>query len=211
MLLDSLKAQTLGCTRFEVVVVDDASNDGQTSALLERECKRGELNLSVVAREQSAGPAAARNEGWRIARAPFIAFTDDDCRVSPGWLQAGLGLLREDPAAIVQGPTQPDPAEYDRYGPFTHTLTIDRLGPYYETCNIFYPRALLAELGGFDEHAFSMPGGEDTDLAWKAIRGSRETVFAPQAQVFHAVEWRGPLGMLRHAAHWHETVAVFAR
>ena len=41
-------------------------------------------------RPASAGPAAQRNHGWRAGGAPLVAFTDDDCRPAPGWLEALL-------------------------------------------------------------------------------------------------------------------------
>ena len=91
-LLDALRAQTLGSDRFEVVIVDDASSDG-TRELLAEARGRGDLALTVLHQDSSRGPAAARNAGWRAATAPLVAFTDDDCRPSPGWLAAGLRAL----------------------------------------------------------------------------------------------------------------------
>lgn len=210
-MLDSLRAQTLDEDRFEVIVVDDASDDGQTHALLERERARGGLDLSVIRRERSAGPARARNEGWRAARAPFVAFTDDDCVASPRWLEAGLEACVEASRAVVQGRTDPIPEEFSRFDPFSHTIQIHRAGPSFETCNIFYPRNVLEELGGFDEESFSMPGGEDTDLGWKAIEHGIPTLFVDQARVYHAVTHLGPLGKLRLATRWHETMLCFKR
>ena len=209
-LLASLRAQTIGTDRFEVIVVDDGSSD-DTPAVLATEQARGVLDLHVIRHDTSSGPARARNEGWRTAGAPLVAFTDDDCVATPGWLEAGLAALRAVPGGFVQGQTEPSPDELADYGPFTHTLRIDVQGPYYETCNIFYPREILERHGGFDAEAFSMPGGEDTDLAWKAIRAGSPVSFEPEALVYHEVQPRGPMGMLRKAAHWHETVLVFKR
>src|SRR4051812_2639852 len=84
-LLASLRAQTLPSSEFEVIVVDDGSSDG-TAELLEREREEGELDLTAIRHESSAGPAAARNAAWRAARAPLVAFTDDDCVATPAWL-----------------------------------------------------------------------------------------------------------------------------
>ena len=213
-LLESLRAQTIGTGRFEVIVVDDASSDdGATRAVLHAESARGELDLRVVHHETSSGPASARNEGWRLARAPLVAFTDDDCVVVPEWLEAGLDIAEEHPGAVIQGPTDPslDPEERKLLGPLCHTVQVIKLGPSYETCNIFYPRELLEELGGFDEVSFSMPGGEDTDLAWKAMEIGRETVWADRAQAYHAITWSGPVGRVKLAWRWHETMLIFKR
>jgi glycosyltransferase involved in cell wall biosynthesis len=209
-LLASLRAQTLAPGRFEVIVADDGSTDA-TGALLEREEAWGGLALRSIRRPRAGGPAAARNDGWRAARASLVAFTDDDCVAEPGWLAALVDAARVHPGAVVQGRTDPNPDELDRLGPFSRTLAVRRLGPWYQTCNILYPRELLERLGGFDATAYSGPGGEDTDLAWRAIELGRETVFAADARVFHAVGRVGPLGKLRVAWRWTESMRVFAR
>src|SRR3954453_18710822 len=74
------------------------------------------MELRVIRPDPGGGPAAARNEGWRAARAPLVAFTDDDCQARPGWLEAGLRAARENPGAFVQGPTEPIPEGYPTYG-----------------------------------------------------------------------------------------------
>jgi glycosyltransferase involved in cell wall biosynthesis len=211
-LLDALRAQTF--RDFDVVIVDDASAD-ETIGVLAEARARGDLALTVLRHETGRGPAVARNAGWRAASAPVIAFTDDDCRPSPGWLAAGVAAMaatangtRE---AIVQGLTEPDPLEADRLGPFTRSLNVRELDHWYATANMFYSRATLERLGGFDETTFSRPGGEDTDLAWRAIGDGVPTAFSPEARVWHAVHELGPVKRLRFATRWDETMAVFGR
>ena len=209
MLLDSLRAQTLPPESFEVIVVDDGSSDG-TRELLEREVERGDLSLRVIHRERSGGPGPARNDGWRAARAPLVAFTDDDCVADPRWLEAGLAAQGGEERAVVQGRTDPMPSELHLQGPFSRTLRMEQLGPMYQTANMFYPRALLEELEGFDAASFPMVG-EDTDLAWRAIAAGATTRFAPEAQVFHAVVPLGPVRYLRTAGRWAECVQLVRR
>jgi hypothetical protein len=139
-----------------------------------------------------------------------VAFTDDDCRPGPGWLRAMVAACATHPGAVIQGPTRPDPAERDRDGWLSHTVSIERLGPQYQTCNIVYPRALLERLGGFDESFGLRPAGEDTDLAWRAIESGATTVFAPGALVLHAVDRVGARGRLAIAARWGPVVRVLA-
>lgn len=206
-LIQALRRQTLVPDSFEILVVDDASRD-RTSALLDVEAAHGEVSLTVITRRRSAGPAVARNEGWRAARAPIVAFTDDDCEPSAEWLAEGLRACEEHPGAIVQGRTRPLPREAHRLGPFSRTMEIDRVGPFFETCNVFYPRDLLERLDGFDER-FTAPGGEDTDLAWRAVERGVPTVFAERAVVHHAVEDLGPRGHLRVALRWTDAMAMF--
>jgi glycosyltransferase involved in cell wall biosynthesis len=216
-LLASLWAQTLDPCAYEVIIVDDGSSDA-TPAVLGHWLRRADgPSLHVLRRERAGGPATARNDGWRAARAPVVAFTDDDCRAAPDWLEAGLGALRAaaggtpDGETIVQGATTPDPLESHRLGPFSRSLTVTSLDGWFATANIFYPRSLLERLGGFDGATFRGAGGEDTDLAWRALGDGVPAAFCPDARVWHAVHDAGPLGRLRNAARWAETMAVFAR
>jgi glycosyltransferase involved in cell wall biosynthesis len=208
-LLVSLRAQRLASDRFEVVVVDDASDDQTAAVLQDRSAVQG-LDLRVVRRERPSGPAAARNDGWRAASGPLIAFTDDDCTVSPRWLEAALGTWDGSSDVLLQGVTQPQPAELDAVGPLARTIRAERLGPYFQACNVFYPRTLLDRLGGFDERAFPRTG-EDTDLAWRAMAVGARPLFVPDALVHHAVNRLGPAGALRQAMTWTDSMTVYAR
>jgi glycosyltransferase involved in cell wall biosynthesis len=196
-LLEGLRRQTLPRDRFEVIVVDDGSGDA-TPDVLAAEHARGELPLAFVRHHEGRGPATARNRGWRLASAPLIAFTDDDCVPTPGWLDALLRGVAGRDDAIVQGRTLPHPAEAGHLGPFAKTMEITGPGPHFETCNIAYPRALLERLGGFDE-GFPSPTGEDSDLGSRAIAAGAVAGFEAEALVHHAVFERGPLEALRDA------------
>jgi GT2 family glycosyltransferase len=209
-LLDSLRRQSVDSVDFEVVVVDDGSRD-RTPSVLDEAVRADDLRLRRLRLEPAAGPAAARNAGWRSAAAPLVAFTDDDCVASPRWLEAGLAAAEQAPGAIVQGRTDPRPDEADALGPFSRTLHVHGKGPYYQTCNVFYPRDLLERVGGFDEQTFTVPGGEDADLAWRAMEQGAQTLFAEEAQVYHAVSRLGAVGKLRVAWRWSETVRIYAR
>lgn len=207
--LASLRAQTIGTGRFEVLVVDDGSSDG-TPQMLEREAAAGDLALRIIRRPASGGPGAARNEGWRAAVAPLVAFIDDDCVADPRWLEAGLEAWGGDPARFVQGPTTPIEEELDELGPTSYTIDIRAMVPEFPTCNIFYPRALLERIDGFDEAGFPV-NGEDTDLAWRAREAGAEPTFAPDASVRHAVVRLGPIAFLRRNWSWNHAMRVYAR
>ncbi len=195
--LASLREQTIGTERFDVIVVDDGSSD-HTPAVLAAEADRGELRLHVIRREASGGAAVARNDAVRAATAPVVAFVDDDCTAEPGWLEAGLAALGEKNDRFVQGATAPMPEELPRLGPFAYTYDIAEPTGDFPTCNMLYRRELIERLGGFDEDSFA-GWGEDTDLAWRAKRAGAEAVFAPEARVRHAVVELGPAGFLRRA------------
>ena len=178
--LEALAQQTIGPERFEVVVVRVVGERGPFAVAPDR--------LTVRDLEAPAPSASGqRNVGWRTASAPLIAFTDDDCRPAPDWLERLLDALSRD-AVIAQGKTEPDPDERQLLAPTAMSQEIDGASDWYEACNIAYPRRLLEELGGFDE-AFTY-GAEDTDLGLRARAAGAERVFVPAALVRHAVHAR---------------------
>ena len=208
-LLSSLRGQDLAADDFEVIVVDNGSEPA-TAATLARQAAHPGLQLRCVRHESTLGPAGGRNSGWRLARAALVAFTDDDCAPGPGWLAAGLRAHAEHPAAVIQGATRPDPRDLGADGPLSRTVLVDSLGPQYEACNIFYPRELLEALDGFDARFGTVPAGEDTDLAWRAIAHGAPTVMAQDALVYHSIEPVGMRGMLRFARRWGPATRLFA-
>jgi glycosyltransferase involved in cell wall biosynthesis len=195
-LLAGLRAQTLPANRFEVIVVDDGSGDS-TAAVLRRERDRGILRLTTLGHAQPLGPGGARNRGWPLAKAPVVAFTDDDCVPTPGWLEALLAHFGNGGEPVVTGVTVPDPAEAHLLDVYSKTVDIRRESPHYETCNVAYARMLLERVGGFDESYAK--AGEDSDLGRRAVAAGGTRVFEPEALVHHAVFTRGPAGAFKDA------------
>jgi GT2 family glycosyltransferase len=182
-LLDALEAQTLAPERFEVVLCDDGADPASWASLRER-AGASPLDVRLLRHETNRGAAAARNTAWRAARAPLVAFTDDDCEPAPGWLDGLLAASRD--ADMVQGSVGPRPElEHLTEGPFARTIRVDD-ARFFETCNVLYRVEDLEAAGGFSE-AFGRGGGEDTELALRVLAMGRRTAFAPDAHVFHAV------------------------
>jgi glycosyltransferase involved in cell wall biosynthesis len=163
----------------------------------------------VIRRPDAAGPATAREEGWRAAGGDLIAFTDDDCVPGTDWLAAGERTWARRADTFVQGRTQP---EEEHPGPFSRSLQVDRLNAAFPTCNMLYSRELLERIGGFDTETYGRdPGGEDCDLAWRAIEAGARPEFAADAVVQHAVTHPGAIGKLRIAARWTTPMTAYAR
>ena len=210
-LLNALEEQTLERERFEVVVCHDSGEE--TEALLRDHPLAAEGVLRHRRLTPGSGrPAVQRNVAWREARAPVVLFTDDDCRPPADWLERALAAIGTHPGAVVQGAVRPDPAEAHLLAaaPYARSLVVDPPGPWGQTANIAYPRALLERVGGFDE-AYSGAAGEDTDLAWRAIEAGADYVGAPDAVTFHAVDVRGLGGELRSLPRWGNLARVVKR
>ena len=166
---------------YEVIVVDNGSLD-DTAAVAERH----PLAPRVIRRVRGEGPGAARNDGVAASSGEVIAFTDSDCRPTPGWLAAGVRAL--DGIALVQGAVLPPPGE--AFGPFDHTLGVQSEYGLYETANMFVTREWFDRVGGFEDFIRAgggRPFGEDAWFGWRVRRGGGGTAFAQDALVHHAV------------------------
>lgn len=198
-LLNALEEQTFA-EPWELIVVHDYD-----PATAERTLDRHSLAASGVLRhiaiEPGTGsPARQRNIGWREGGGDLVAFTDDDCRPEPDWLANLVAAARRAPGTVVQGATRPDPLEGGvLMAPHVRTLHIEPVGPFAQTCNILYPRALLEALDGFDERAIT---GEDVGLSLRARRSGRRVTGAGDAVVYHAVESHTLPGILRQNLKW---------
>ena len=200
-LLDALAAQTYDAP-WEVVVVDDHSSEADWAAV-QRHAAASPLPVRTIRRDTNGGPGRARNTGWREARAPLVAFTDDDCTPTPGWLAA---LVRElGHAGLVQGRTLPHPDQLPGQGPFGRTLVEEAEG-LYPTCNMGYRRDVLVAQDGFDDRF--VISCEDTDLALRAKDAGAASAWAPDALVYHDVHPSDYRAFVRDKLRWHGVALV---
>jgi GT2 family glycosyltransferase len=208
-LLRALAAQTLPREEWELVVVHTYPPDVAADLLDNHELTRAGTLRHIRAAGSQVGPSVQRNVGWRMARAPRIAFTDDDCRPEADWLEQLVASSRTHAGAVVQGATCPDPREA-RILSYTHTLTLHIDPPTLnaQTCNVLYERALLERLGGFDDEAIT---GEDLDLAMRAREAGVAVVGAPEAVVYHAIEPLSVREKIRRQHRWQHLAYVVKR
>jgi GT2 family glycosyltransferase len=179
--MDSLLALRYPEHRVEVLVVDNGSRDGTADVLLRYDGRIVRLE------ESTRGPGAARNAGLRRAGGDVVAFTDADCRVDPDWLTAVVAPL-EDPRVGIAGGTiraMPPIGDVARFGEIIHDhrRAIEVFEPPYAiTMNWASRRAVLQELGGFEER---FRRAEDVDLSYRMVQAGYMLAFAPAAVVYH--------------------------
>jgi glycosyltransferase involved in cell wall biosynthesis len=85
--------------RLEVIVVDDASSDATAAYLASAAAT--DSRIRVLRNEVARGGGGARNVGLAHARAPWVAFLDDDDEWLPNKLQRQCEQLARHPEAIA--------------------------------------------------------------------------------------------------------------
>jgi histidinol-phosphate phosphatase family protein len=186
-LLDALGAAA-GPPPGRVLVVDDRRHRGRP--LLAGGVPGWLAGRVSVVPGRVAGPAAARNLGWRRATAEWVAFLDDDVVPSAAWLAdlaADLEGLGADVAAsqgriAVPMPVGRPPTDWERN---VRGLETAR----WATADMAYRRGVLVEVGGFDER-FPRAYREDADLGLRVV-GAGYRIVAGRRVVEHPVRRAG--------------------
>jgi GT2 family glycosyltransferase len=189
----SLQAQTR--RDFMVVVVD---NSGQGLA---RERLGGGTNVDIIENNENRGFGAAINQVYSCSTAPFLAVLNDDAVADPQWLNALLDVVESRPDAgmcasqvRLLGSGQIDSAGMSICADGSSKQRGHLREPEEYRCPqevllpsgsaALYRRAMLDEIGGFDEDFFLYC--EDTDLGLRARWAGWKCLYAPQAVVDHA-------------------------
>lgn len=198
--LQSLKRQQVN-QPFEVVVVDNGSDDGSPEMVL-RDWGDDPLVRVVLRNRENRGFCAANNQGFAASDTEFVALLNNDAEAEPGWLAAlasafeghpdvGMAaskiLVYEDPRRIDKvghliypdgqnrgrGTGELDQGQYDR--------VEEVLWP--DGCAAMYRRYMLDEIGGFDEDFFAY--ADDAELGLRARIAGWKCLYMPDAVVRH--------------------------
>ena len=152
---------------FEVLVVDDGSED-DTWEYLQKQANN-KSNLRVF-RQENKGPASARNLGAENSKGNILAFTDDDCTVSPSWLITIDKVMKKNGFVGLEGPVYGRAATNALYSPLSHI--IDHQGPKgYITCNLAIAKETFNRVGCFDKRFRS--AHEDIDLCLRILKNGK--------------------------------------
>ncbi len=197
--LDSLSRQNH--PNFEVVVVDNGSDDGSVETVRELAASYP-VSLRLIVNSTNRGFCAANNQGIAASQSEFVALLNNDAEADPGWLAALESVIRtsedtgmaaskilvwEDPSKIDKvghliypdgqnrgrGTGQIDHGQFDR---IDETLWPDG-------CAAMYRRAMLDEVGGFDEDFFAY--ADDAELGLRGRIAGWNCLYAPGAVVRH--------------------------
>jgi hypothetical protein len=165
--LRSLRAQWIPPNfTYEAIIVDNNSSD-DTAAVIQR-FVRDEAQQYRYLFEARPGVSYGRNAGIQAARAPIIAFTDDDNLVDERWVATIDDVLRRYPdVAAVGGRIVPEwPAAVPRWLDHRHwsPLAILDYGDELLCTSAENPRCVLTANLAVRRRVFSQIGQFSTDF-----------------------------------------------
>jgi len=199
--LQSLTLQNLN-QPFEVVVIDNGSDDGSPEMVLKEYSNSTRFRVQLIRNPDNRGFCAANNQGFAASDTEFVALINNDAEAEPDWLEklttafdgrpdvgmaASKILVHEDPRRIDKaghliypdgqnrgrGSGELDEGQYDR--------VEEILWP--DGCAAMYRRAMLDEIGGFDEDFFAY--ADDAELGLRARIAGWKCLYIPDAVVRH--------------------------
>jgi GT2 family glycosyltransferase len=197
--LDSVLGQTW--RRLEVIVIDDGSTDG-SAAILAGYARRG---VRVI-HQQNTGASAARNRALEASTGEFILFLDADDLVNSEHIASLHAAIADAPRCIAM-------SQWDRFtvspdeACFPHRPTyLDVPGAAWlaqdwaeaacmTQCGMFLmPRAVLADVGGWDERLTLI---DDFEFYARVIAASAGIRYAPGARLYYRSGLGGSLSGTR--------------
>jgi glycosyltransferase involved in cell wall biosynthesis len=189
--LESLVNQRANSTLYEVLVINNNSNDNTQQVADEF---AGKYSNFKVLFEKKQGLSHARNLGVKEAAAEYIAFIDDDARANEDWIKNALEIIDEKKPDIFGGPAYPlisgeRPSWYkDEYGirgDMGETGWLKK--GFIVGTNIFFKKSLLEEYGGFDAD-LGMKGDhigyhEETRIVFRALKEKKKVYYSKELAV----------------------------
>jgi len=193
--LASLARQSCAPGSFEVIVIEDGSDDG-TPLMLNG--LQAPYAFRCIAKPYSNSRAQTRNMGIRAARGDILIFLDAEMLCPPGLVGAHLDLHARYGPCMVCGwdrrltEVPPTPLADDWQAWAREHLCERQWTPGqgqvgaipFVTCNASCRRLDAIEVGMFDE-AFTGYGHEDLDLGHRLYLLGRRTISSPDTVAYH--------------------------
>jgi len=192
--LAALSAQTE--TRFETILLDNASGDGEAAA-----AAAADPSIRLMAMDANLGFAAGNNRAAQAARGRWLVLLNPDAYAQADWLERLLAATVANPHMRCFTARQlmaAHPEKLDGLGDAMAVIGLPFRGGYGQNDpgpiaagEVFSPcgaammidRELFLSLGGFDEDFFCYC--EDADLGYRLRLIGERVMVVPDAVVHH--------------------------
>ena len=178
---------------FDELLVIDQSDGYETAGAL------GSLRDPRVRyiRTATRGVTTARNLGIAESGSDIVAFTDDDCRVAPDWVQRFSAVFAGDPdAAVVSGrvrvPPEIQPLGFTENFEPHQRVWQHQFPPFGRdwgiTANMAIRRSTIGRVGGFDPFLGAgapLRSGGEPDFLYRVLRAGCKVINASEVVVDH--------------------------
>jgi len=190
--LVALEGQTFAARDFEVIVIDDGSNDG-TEAMMRQ--YRPPFRLQYL-RQTNAGTGTARRNGVAHASGEYLLLMNDDTICDPDLIEQHMRAQRElasERWAVLGNFEYPAEAHRRAFTHFLRTgsfmfpqIDMEAGFPYpyshFITCNLSIRREAVVEAGSFDA---TYKLSEDTELGIRLFEMGYGVIYHPAAHAWH--------------------------
>ncbi len=176
--LKALTCQTYPNNQFEVIVIDDGSNDGTDEMV--KSMMEGPVNIRYYYQSQK-GPAAARNRGIKAAKGSIIIFIDSDIVVCPEFIEKHMQCQKSN-NVIAHGPVI-HTSDFDNPTEAEEKIT-DIARAFFATGNVSIRKEALIKAGLFDDN-FKEYGWEDLEMGIRLRKLNLTAVKCEDAPGYH--------------------------
>ena len=200
--IESLLSQSLSKNNFEIIIVDNNSNDNTSKLASEYNKNKAHSIRYVLEKEQ--GLSKARNRGSKEAKGEIITFIDDDAIADKYLLEKILDVYDHYPqASIIGGKIKPvwsiNKPSWLTKNLETYYSLLDLGDEIMEInfpqtpfgCNFSIKRQLFLDLGGFSADlgrtGTNLLSGEEIYLCYLSELNNNKSYYVPKAIVYHRI------------------------
>lgn len=190
-LLASAEDLDFSRTAFEILFVDDGSNDGFREFIGHYKSESG-LQIRAIY-QSNQGPGAARNYGMKEAKGRYFIFLDSDCMMPPNWIRSIDAAVEKYGYDAFGGPDTYHPGFAPLLKAINYSMTSflgtggtrgskKSIGKFYpRSFNMGISRDIFENIGGMNQ----LRHGQDMDFSARIYAAGYKVGLISEAFVYH--------------------------